>query len=170
MAGGKLMIRYLSALALASLAIGLAPAATAQAAAVAPAAPLPNPCRTFTVQSARVLLHVSSHTHLSEKLTSATKPFPSRTCTVRRAKQKLTVVTQHHAGGLGMGLHCYKRPKLGSHGEVCVSTVKAVHFSFVVFRKLVGKHGVYLSDGINETLPHQGNALYTFALAQRKAL
>jgi hypothetical protein len=155
------MIKQVSAAALAALAISLAPLASAQAAAPAASRPLPNPCRTFTAKSADALFGLGRHARLSEKLTRTRTPA-ARTCTVRHARQKLVVVTQRQAGGFGMGFNCYKRPKLGSYGQICVSAVKKVHFSFVVFRK----HGGYGSDGINATLPNKGRRLYRFALAQ----
>jgi hypothetical protein len=158
------MIRQVTAAVVAALAVGLAPLASAQAAVAAPK-PLPNPCRTFTVKAADTLLRVSSGTHLRERLSVTTVPYTIRTCTVTHGKAKLTVQTQRHPGAFGMGFNCYKRPKLGSYGTICVSSQKTIKFTFVVFHK----DGVYVSDGINATLPRKGARLYQFALPQYHA-
>jgi hypothetical protein len=160
------MIKYLSA-ALASAAIVLAPLTSAQAAApaasaAAPSRALPSPCRTFTEKSARTLFGVSRRTHLSERQSSARGPVATRICTVRHRRQILNVVIQRRPGGFGMGFNCFKRPKLGSRGQICVSVFAPVRFTFVVFRK----HGLYVSDGINATLPRRGKKIYRFALPQ----
>jgi hypothetical protein len=163
------MIRRLSVVAVASLAVGLgstaaAQAATAPASAAHPAASsaLPNPCHTVTRKSVRTLMSVGPHARLTEKLHRFTRPIVYRQCVIRHARQKLVVQVQHRAGGLGGPFNCYKRPRLGAKGQVCVSASKSVHFSFVVFRK----HGIYVSDGLNTTLPHHGRRLVAFAVPQ----
>jgi hypothetical protein len=155
------MIKHVSAMAFAALAIGLAPLASAQAAGVPAAKPLPNPCSTFTVKSARALLVVGSRTHLPEKLGSTKNPR-ARTCTIRHRKTKLVVEVSRQEGGTGSEEKCYMHPKLGHEGLLCVSNAKSSPFSFVVFRK----HRLWVSDGINLRIPHKGRRLYEFALLQ----
>jgi hypothetical protein len=164
------MLKYLSAAAVAMLALGLAPAAAQAAAAPPPVKPLPNPCTSFTLNSADVIFGQRAGTHLTMKLTSAKGANPYRTCTVThppRQLRRLTVTIHQHPVALPKGLQCFSRPKLGAHGEVCVSTVKKVNLSIAAFRNR--GHG-YVTDRVNETLPRQGAALYTFTLAQRKKL
>jgi hypothetical protein len=163
------MIRRLSVVAVASLAVGLGPVAAAQAATApartahpAAASTLPNPCHTVTRTSVRTLMRTGAHARLTERQRRFTKPIVYRQCVIRHARQKLVVQVQHRAGGLGGPFNCYQRPRLGSKGQVCVSASKSLHFSFVVFRK----HGIYVSDGLNATLPHHGRRLVTFAVAQ----
>jgi hypothetical protein len=124
----------------------------------------PNPCRTFSRTSAAALLRIGSHTALTEKLSKTTSPVVIRTCTIRHRKLKLTVQTQFQPGATGNS-RCFRRPALGSKGEICLSTVATFPFTFSVFHK----HGVWVSAGINEQLRHQGARLYTFALAQYKS-
>ena len=143
---------------IASVALALAPL-SAQA-ATANHGPL-NPCRTFTPASADRLFGISRHIVLHEKVTRTNRPFVIRTCTVRNRKLKLTVQTQFHPGSAGNS-RCYRRPALGPKGEVCLSRVRSLPFTFSVFHR----NGVYFSAGINEELPHQGAAIYRFALAQ----
>jgi hypothetical protein len=158
------MIKHISAVVLAALAIGLAPLVSAQAAATPAARPLPNPCHTFTAKSARALLQVSRRTHLSRKLGKSKDPA-GRTCTIRHGTTKLVVEVSRQEGGIGSEETCYLRPKLGRHSLLCVSNAQAPPFSFVMFRK----HRVWISDGINVRVPHKGKRLYEFALAQYKA-
>jgi hypothetical protein len=155
------MIKHLSAAAVAVLAAGLVPLASAQA-AVAPAGKsLPNPCKTFTVKSARTLLQVGSHTHLTEKLTSGRNPA-SRTCTIKHGKKRLEITVQSQAGGTGSEENCYSRPRLGSDGQVCVSVPHSPAFSLATFHK----HGLWVADGLNAALPQKGKRIYEFALPQ----
>lgn len=156
------MIKQVAAAVLASLAVGLAPLASAQAATAAPK-PLPNPCKTFTVKSARTLLRVGPHVGLTEKLGRGKHP-PSRSCTIKHGKTRLFVGVQRQKGGTGSGETCYKRPKLGSDGMVCVSNKNSPPFSFVVFHK----HGIWVSDSLNLRLANKGARLVTFALPQYK--
>jgi hypothetical protein len=158
------MIKHVSTLALAALAIGLAPLASAQAAATPAAKPLPNPCHTFTARSADALLQVGSRTHLSEKLGSSTSPA-ARTCTIRHGKTKLAVEVSRQEGGTGSEETCYPYPKLGRDSLLCVSNAQSPPFSFVVFHK----DGLWVGDGINVRVPHKGKRLYEFALAQYKS-
>src|SRR5690349_22361485 len=80
-AGGSFMIKQLSVVAIATVALGMAPLASAQAATHHAPKPLPNPCKTFTIKSARTLLRVGKHTTLTEKL-SRTKHPATRSCTI----------------------------------------------------------------------------------------
>jgi hypothetical protein len=155
------MIKHISAVALAALAIGLAPFTLAQAAATPAAKPLPNPCQTFTAKSAQALLQVSRRTHLPEKLGSSKDPT-ARTCTIRHGKKRLIVEVSRQEGGTGSEENCYQYPKLGRDSLLCVSNAESPAFSFVVFRK----HRLWIGDGINVRFPHKGKRLYEFALAQ----
>jgi hypothetical protein len=157
------MIKQLSVVALASAAIGLAPLASAQAAAHHAPKPLPNPCKTFTVKSARTLLGVGKHTPLTEKLGRTSHPT-ARTCTIHHKKTTLTVAISRQRGGTGSNENCFARPKLGSDGEVCVSIPMTPPFSFALFKK----HSLWVADGINLMLPHKGDRIYQFALPQYK--
>jgi hypothetical protein len=158
------MIKQLSAVAVAALALTMAPVAAAQAATPAASKPLHNPCRTFTVSSARTLLGVGSHVHLTEKLSSARQPIPSRTCTITHGRTRLSVELQRQEGGTGSEERCYKAPKLGSAAMLCVSNPGGPAFSFVLFHK----DGVWVADGVNVRVPNKGKKLYQFALPQYK--
>ena len=154
--------------AVAALALGALPAVQASAAVQAPAATVkvPPACKTFTDKSADAVFGVAKSKHLAEhSVHTGTGKNESYTCTVRHSKKTLKVTTSAFAGGFGGPLKCYKRPKLGPDGQVCVSTVKSFQFSIVVF----SKNKIDFSDSFSKTLPHQGKALYTFALAQYKA-
>ena len=155
------MLKHVSVAAIAAFAIGLVPLASAQAAAVPAANPLPNPCHTFTVKSARALLAVSSRTHLPEKLSSSTNPR-ARTCTIQHGKARLFVEVSRQKGGTGSEENCYSYPKLGPNSLLCVSNAQSPPFSFALFHK----HHLWLADGINRRLPRKGKRLYEFALAQ----
>jgi len=155
------VIKNISAGALAVLAIGLAPVTLAQAAATPAAKPLPNPCQTFTAKSADALLQVTRRTHLSERLGTSKDPV-GRTCTIRRGKTRLVVEVSRQEGGTGSEENCYRYPKLGRGSLLCVSNARSSPFSFVVFRK----HRLWIGDGINVRVPHNGKRLYEFALAQ----
>ena len=48
---------------------------------------------------------------------------------------------------------------------LCVATLKKLPFTFTLFKR----HKIWFSDDFNKTLPHEGKALYIFALAQYKA-
>jgi hypothetical protein len=161
MRGGSFVIRNVSAVALAVLAIGLGPVTLAQAAATPAAKPLPNPCQTFTAKSAEALLQVSRRTHLSETLGSSKDPA-ARTCTIRHGKTRLVVAVSRREGGTGSEENCYRYPKLGRGSLLCVSNAQSSPFSFAVFRK----HHLWIGDGINVRVPHKGRRLYKFALAQ----
>lgn len=160
------MIRLLPAAVLSAAVIGLAPLASAQAATPAAARPLPNPCKTFTRSSAAALLRVGRHTRLTEKLTGARHPFPTRTCTIRHAGKRLEVVVARQQGGTGSEENCYTphHRNLGPEGIVCVSVPKSPPFSFAQFRK----DGIWVTDGINVMLPEKGQRIYRFALAQHR--
>ncbi len=121
----------------------------------------PNPCATFTVASADTLFGIGTHTRLAEKLTEMKRPDLIRYCTIKHAGLKLTVGTQFRPGAFGNS-RCYRRPRLGAKGYVCLSGIRAIHFTFSVFRK----DKVYVSAYVNEQLADQGAAIYTFALAQ----
>ena len=155
------MLKHVSAVALAVSAIGLAPLASAQAASMPAAKALPNPCRTFTVKSARALLAVSSRTRLTEKLGSSKNPA-ARTCTIRHRKTTLVVGVSRQKGGTGSDEKCYSYPKLGRGSLLCVSNAGSPPFSFALFHK----HRLWVVDGINVRIPHKGKRLYQFALPQ----
>jgi hypothetical protein len=159
------MIKSASIAAVALLVLGLAPVSSAQAAGSA-SKPPPNPCRTFTDKSADKLFGVHSSTHLPEKLTTfGTGEFEYRLCTVRHRHRQLLVTTERVSGGSGGPFKCYKRPKLGSHGKVCVTDKKGFSDTSVSFKK----HGIFFSDNYNLKLRRKGAKLYSFALAQYKA-
>jgi hypothetical protein len=157
------MIKQLSVAALAVVALGAAPLASAQAATHHAPKPLPNPCKTFTVKSARTLLRVGKHTGLTEKLSRTSHPA-TRSCTIHHKKTTLTVTISRSRGGTGSNENCFARPRLGSQGEVCVSIPMTPPFSFAQFKK----HGLWITDGINLMLPNKGNRIYQFALPQYK--
>jgi hypothetical protein len=163
MRGGSFVIKNISAVSFAVLAIGLAPVTLAQAAATPAAKPLPNPCQTFTAKSAEALLQVTRRTHLSETL-GRTKDPAARTCTIRHGKTRFVVQVSRQKGGTGSEEKCYGYPKLGRGSLLCVSNAQSSPFSFVVFRK----HHLWIGDGINVRVPHKGKRLYQFALAQYK--
>jgi hypothetical protein len=152
--------------ALVALAVGALPAAEASAAA---SVTVPNACKTFTAKSADALFGVRKGTRLAEKATHTGKGSNETwTCTVThggKSGKKLTVFTSAVFGGFGGPIKCYKRPKLGQYGKVCVSTMKKFPFTFALFYK----DKIFFADNFNRTLPHQGQGLYTFALAQSKA-
>ena len=157
MAGGVLSA------ALAALAVIALPATQASA---APAFKVPSACKTFTGKSADALFAVRKGTRLKEVSThTGSGKNEVYTCTIKHRGKQLRVETSGYAGGFGGPLKCYKRHKLGPDGQVCVSTEKNFPFTIVVF----SKHKIDFSDSFNKTLPHQGKALYTFALAQYKA-
>jgi hypothetical protein len=155
------MLKRVSAVAVVVSAIGLAPMASAQAASLPAAKALPNPCHTFTVKSARVLLGVSSRTRLTEKLGSSKNPA-ARTCTIQHRKTRLVVSVSRQKGGTGSDEKCYSYPRLGRGSLLCVSNTTSPSFSFALFHK----HRLWVADGINVRLPHKGKRLYQFALAQ----
>jgi hypothetical protein len=154
--------------AIAALAVGALPAVQASAAVQAPASAVKVPvaCKTFTAKSADAVFGVAKSKHLAKhSMHTGTGKNEVYTCTVTHSKKTLKVTTSAFAGGFGGPLKCFKRPKLGPDGQVCVSTEKSFPFSIVVFNK----HKIEFSDTFTKTLPHQGKALYTFALAQYKA-
>jgi hypothetical protein len=157
------MIKQLSVAVLATVALGMAPLASAQAATHQAPKPLPNPCKTFTIKSARTLLGVGKHTRLTEKLSRTSHPV-TRNCTIHHGKTTLTVTVSRQSGGGGMNQNCFARPRLGSQGQVCVSIPHTPPFSFAQFKK----HGLWITDGINLRLPNKGNRIYQFALPQHK--
>jgi hypothetical protein len=137
----------------------------AQASAV-PALKVPSACTTFTGKSADALFGVRKTTHLKEHSTrSGSGRSAVSTCTITHSGKTLRVSTSGYAGGFGGPLKCYKRSKLGPDGQVCVSTVKSFPLTLAVFVK----HRIDFADNFSKTLPRQGRALYTFALAQYKA-
>jgi hypothetical protein len=162
------MIRQVSAVVIAAAALGLAPLASAQAAttpaAVSPAVrSIPNPCKSFTAQSADTLLAIARGSHLTEKRTSS-KPYPTQTCVAQHAHKRIVVLdTTHYPGRVSGAYSCYRPKKLGSGGELCVSTKKSKSVSLALFHK----NGLWFVDGVNLTLPRHGQRLLNFALAQR---
>jgi hypothetical protein len=142
-----------------------ATAAAGPAAAKAAKAP-PAACRTFTRDSADALFGLRKGTKLKEKQTKiGSGSSQASICTVTKGAAELRVITSIGGGGFGGPFKCYKRPKLGSDGRVCVSTSKSFPDTFAIYNK----HGIGFSDNYNRTLPHQGARLYAFALAQYKA-
>jgi hypothetical protein len=158
------MIKSVLVASVAALALTAAPLSVAYA---APAAKVPpNPCRTFTTKSADKLFGLKRGTAVSRKLShDGTGKNETRICTVKHGTRRLTIDTSFFAGGFGGPLKCYKRPKLGSHGLLCVSDNKKFAFTFARFER----HSVWFSDDYNKTLAHKGALMYTFALAQYKA-
>jgi hypothetical protein len=147
-----------------ALAVGALPAA--QASVSAPAVKVPSACKTFTAKSADTLFGVKKGTHLKTKSQhSGSGKTESYTCTVTHSGKTLKVETSASFGGFGGPLKCYKRKALGINGQVCVSTVKSFRLTLVIFTK----KKIVFFDSFNRTLPHQGRALYNFALAQHKA-
>ncbi|MGO8956671.1 MAG: hypothetical protein ACLQFR_04775 [Streptosporangiaceae bacterium] len=149
------------------VALGTLPAAQASPASrAAPTVKVPNACKSFSLKSGDALFSLKKGTHLSEKSShSGTGSNETYTCLVKHGKLTLTILTSAFAGGYGGPLKCYKRPKLGNHGTICVGTLKKFQVTFVRFER----HKIWFSDDFNKTLPHEGKALYTFALAQYKA-
>lgn len=145
-------------------ALAAAPLATASA---APAVkPPPNPCKSFTTKSADTLFGLKKGTAVSRKLSdSGSGKNESRTCTVKHGHNNLTILTSYLSGGFGGPLKCYKRPKLGKDGEVCVSTVSSFKVSLARYEK----HKVWFGDTYHKIVPHKGAKLYAFALAQSRA-
>jgi hypothetical protein len=148
------------------LCLGLASVPAAQAAQAAKPKYPPNPCKTFTAKAADALFGASKKAHLGTKLTKyGSGATEDLLCAVTYRKLRLSISTSKAAGGYGGPLKCYNRPKLGPHGQVCVSTNK----NFVVTFAHFSKDSVYFFDDFNKILGHRGAALYTFALAQYKA-
>jgi hypothetical protein len=105
-------------------------------------------------------------THLTEHLKNhGTGSSETSVCTIKHGKTTLAVTTTKYPTGFGGPYKCYSRPKLGSEAAVCVGTEKAFPGTFAIYKK----HTAYFLDGFSKTLPHDGKALYTFALAQSKA-
>lgn len=158
------MIKSVIVTLVAVAALAAAPLATASA---APAVkPPPNPCKTFTTKSADALFGLKKGTAVSRKLSHTGSGHSElRTCTVKHGGNKLTVNTSYVAGGFGGPLKCYNRPKLGKHGEVCVST----ETNFKVSLSRYEKHKVWFGDLDNKILKDKGAKLYAFSLAQSRA-
>jgi hypothetical protein len=148
----------------AALVLAVAPLSAAYA---APAVKVPpNPCASFTTKSADKLFGLKSGTSVSRKLTHQGKGKQEiRVCTVRHGHLRLSIDTTFLAGGFGGPLKCYKRPKLGAHGIVCVSDNSKFAVSFARYER----HKVWFSDDLNKTLPSKGARMYAFALAQSRA-
>ena len=147
------------------LLIGLTSLSAAQA-VPSTSKPPPNPCKSFTAKSLDALFAIPHGSHVSTKLTKfGTGKNEALICTVRHHKLKLIVTTERTSGGFGGPFKCYKRPRLGKDGIVCVSDIKSFPASFARFLR----HGVYFNDDYNVTLPDKGARLYAFALAQYKA-
>ena len=162
------LVRSLGVVAMmAVVAVGASPAAQASPASrAAPPPKVPNACKTFSLKSGDALFSLKKGTHLSEKSShTGTGRNEAFRCEVKHRKTVLTIYTAASSGGFGGPLKCYKRPKLGKYGIICVSTIKRFPVTFTRFEK----HRIWFSDDFNKTLPHQGNALYAFALAQYKA-
>jgi hypothetical protein len=142
-------------------------ATSAQAAPAAPAAKTPAAsCKTFTTTSADSLFGLRKGTKIKEKQTrSGTGANTTWVCKATSGKSQLVVTTSDYSGGFGGPYKCYKRPKLGPDGAVCVGTLKKYPGTFALF----SRHGVFFADDFSKTLPQQGARLYTFALAQYKA-
>jgi hypothetical protein len=157
----RAIVTSVAAASAAVLCLGLASVPAAQAAPAAKATP--NPCHTFTTKAADALLGAAKRAHLQVTLVPKTQGF--RQCKVTYRKLKLTISDSTTGGGFGGPFKCYKRPKLGPAGTVCVSDVKSLQETFAVF----SKDSIFFADDFNKTLAHKGAALYTFALAQYKA-
>ncbi len=161
----RVLIRSVAVASSALMAVGLASLAAAQAATAA-GSPPPGACTTFTVKSADALFGVGGGTHLTEHPKNhGTGSNETSVCTIEHDKTTLTVTTTKYPTGFGGPYKCYARPKLGSDADVCVGTMKADPGTFAIYKKGT----VYFSDDFSKTLPDQGKALYTFALAQSKA-
>jgi hypothetical protein len=158
----SVLTKLATGVAASGLVLAAAPIAAQAAAVKAP----PSPCKTFTAKSVDALFGVKRGTRLSEKLTKfGSGSNETLICTIKHAPRQLIVSTSASAGGFGGPLKCYKEPKLGSHGLLCVSDNKKFSFTFVRFER----HGIWFSDDYNQTLPKKGARLYTFALAQYNA-
>ncbi len=146
------------------LALVAAPLATASAAPAVKAPP--NPCKSFTTNSADALFGLKKGTAVRRELSSTgSGKNETRICTVRQGGNKLTINVSYAEGGFGGPLKCYKRPKLGKHGLVCVSTERSFKISFARYEK----HKVWFADVYNKIVPDKGAKLYAFALAQSRA-
>jgi hypothetical protein len=144
------------------LVLGLAPLSAATSAGKPP----PSACKTFTGKSADALFGVRHGTRLTRHLkNTGTGSNETSVCTVKHGKTTLTVTTSRLAGGFGGPFTCYKRPKLGTNGNVCVARFKSFPGTFALYEK----HKVFFSDDFSKTLAHKGAALYKFALAQSRA-
>jgi hypothetical protein len=166
MSGFRMLALKAGAVASAALTVLAVGALAATQASAAPAVKVPNACKTFTTKSADALFGVKKGTHLKKHSAhTGTGTNETYTCTITHHKKTLRVSTSAYAGGFGGPLKCYKRSKLGPDGQVCVSTLKSDQFTLAVFNK----HHIAFSDSFTKTLPHQGKALYTFALAQYRA-
>jgi hypothetical protein len=162
----KLAIRTAAAVGAGAMALAVGALPAAQASVRAPAVKVPSACKTFTAKSADSLFGVKKGTHLTEKSKhTGSGKSETFTCTVSHSGKKLIVDTSMSFGGFGGPIKCYTRKALGINGRVCVSTARSVKFSLAIFTK---KKIVFV-DSFNRTLPHQGRALYNFALAQHKA-
>ncbi|HET7015215.1 MAG TPA: hypothetical protein VFI65_14955 [Streptosporangiaceae bacterium] len=155
-------------LATALMGLGLVAPVAASAAGSAGAAgkPPPNPCGTFTAAAAHRIFKVGSST----KLRGVSRSFGHganqiRTCTIKHPRHVLVVNVARFSEDFGAPVKCYKRPKLGKHGVICVSTQKSFPITFALFRK----DGVYFTDSYNQNLANKGARMYSFALAQYKA-
>jgi len=143
--------------------LAVAPANAGSAATKVP----PNACKTFTMKSVDLLFGISTRAHPSVKLSkSGSGAYLTSVCTVTWRKKTLTVRTFLTSGGSGGPLVCYRRPRLGTDGRVCLPSLRQYHFTDVEFMR----HGVFVSDFYNVTLPRQGQSLYSFALAQAPAI
>jgi hypothetical protein len=162
----RAIITSAAAVSAAVIGLSLVPASAAQAAQAAKPKGPPNPCKTFTTKEADALFGASKKAHIGTSITKYGKgATEDLICTVTYRKLRLSISTSEAAGGYGGPLKCYNRPKLGAHGQVCVSTNK----NFVVTFAHFSKDSVYFFDDYNKILGHKGAALYTFALAQYKA-
>ncbi len=165
------MIKTAIAVAMATglMALGLAgPAVAGSATGTAGSAgkPPPNPCKTFTSAAAHRIFAVAK----SAKLTQASKSYGHgsnqiRICMVKHPRHVLVVNVARSSEDFGAPVKCFKRPKLGKHGVVCVSTEKSFPITFALFRRA----GVFFTDSYNQNLPARGARMYAFALAQSRA-
>lgn len=131
---------------------------------------LPNPCKSFTTKSADKLLGVKTSAQPKRHLTKmgAGTQYRTNECRVTYKSKSIVIDLSNYASGSGGGsdVKSYPRPKLGKNGHVEVSQPPEA-FTAAGYER---RH-VYASDDYpGKALPHKGNAMYKFALAQSKWL
>lgn len=157
------MLKSAAAAVIATLVVALAPLAASDASTTAPSIAPPNPCKTFTLASARILLGVGRSTRLVEKHVNVNVGYELRACTIKYHSRMLAVQTQRPKLTFE-NVVCYRRRTLGSYGRLCLSDQPTFPETYAAFRKY---HVYYVTD-INRQLPSRGAKMYTFALAVYK--
>jgi len=145
--------------------VEIAPGAQAKARA---ATSVPNACKSFTTKSVDKLLGIKTTARPKRHLTKhgAGTQYATSECKVTYKSTSIFVDLSNYASGSGGGYKpkSYPRPKLGTDGKVTVSQPPEA-FTSATYQK----HGVYVDDDYpGKALPHHGNAMYKFALAQSK--